>query len=193
MKKSLVLAVILPVVFVASANAQVTLYKGIKSGMSESELTAYLASDPDFTYEKITDDLDYYKITISGKLYFFRSGFNKYSELYFVDFISGANYPSVSDAGLRANVEELAGILRERYGEPFYEGWNDLSRFSDDNESIVYMFGASPDVGCITIEENRDGTYSAAVAYEDVTREILDEDDSVAADTAATDIEDYIF
>lgn len=193
MKRKLLLAVILPVVFVASANAQVTLYKGIKSGMSESELTAYLASDPDFTYEKITDDLDYYKITLSGKLYFFRSGFNKYAELYLIDFISDASYPSVSDTGLRAHVEELAGILRERYGEPFFEGWNDLSRFSDDNESIVYLFGASPDVGCITIEQNSDGTYSAAVAYEDVTRELLDDEDSVAVDSAAADDEDYIF
>lgn len=192
MKKSLVLAVLLPVAFMLSANAQVWLYKGIKSGMSEAELIEYLGSDPDFTHE-YSGDLEFYEITISGKLYYMRRDFNRYSELYVIDFIADAGYPSMYDKDLRAHVDELVALLTERYGAPFYEGWDDQTELSDGNDKILYMFGTSPDIGCIKVEKNSDGTWSAVLIFEDVSRELLEEESPVAADTTDDDDDDYIF
>jgi hypothetical protein len=193
MKKNIFLVLLFFMAGTASMNAQITLYKGIKSGLYETGLKEYLSSSSDFTYELFNNDFEYYTTTILDKLYILRPGYNKYSELYVIDFVSDSCYSSVYNANLKANVMELVDLMQQRFGEPVYDGWSELTSLEDNTQKIIYLFGSNPDIGGIRIEKNFDGTYSVVLAFEDMSLELLDENssDSTEDSTSSDDSDDY--
>jgi|WetSurMetagenome_2_1015567.scaffolds.fasta_scaffold11453_3 hypothetical protein len=186
MKKNITLSLLLLAACTVSLNAQITLYKGIVSGQSESDLKAYLSASPGFTYEVFNGDFEYYTTNILGKLYIVRPDYNKYSELYIVDFVSDSCYSSVYNANLKDNVMELVALMRDRFGEPVYDGWSELTELADNTQKIIYLFGSDPDIGGIRIEKNFDDTYSVVLAFEDMSLEQLDDNTSATTEDSTS-------
>jgi len=182
MKKNIVLVLLLFMAGTVSLNAQITLYKGIKSGWYESGLKEFLNSSPDFTSENYNNEFDYYTTTINGKLYIFRPGYNKYSELYVIDFVSDSTYTSLYDENLRSNVREFYYMLQERYGDPVYDKWSEVTYMENSSQRLIYIFGSEPDMGGIKIERGYDGSYSVILSFEDMSKELLDDDTSDGGD-----------
>jgi hypothetical protein len=197
MKKNITLALLLLVACTVSLNAQITLYKGIVSGQSESDLKTYLSARPDFTFNLFSGDFDYYTTNILEKLYILRPGYNKYSELYMIDFVSDSCYSSVYNANLKDNVMELVELMRNRFGAPVYDGWSELTDLTDNTQKVIYLFGSDPDIGGISIEKNFDDTYSVVLAFEDLSLEQLDDntssttEDSTSGDDSDSDDDWY--
>jgi len=172
---------------------QITLYKGIRSGLSGSELNDFLSSSQDFNKENLAGDMNYYTTTILGRPYILREGYNKYSELYVIDFISDSSYSSLNDENLRANVLELYHMLQGRYGDPVYDKWSELTYLDYDSQETIYIFGTSPDVGGIKIEREFGDSYSVILSFEDMSKELLDDSTSTSDDSDDYDDSDDWF
>jgi len=168
---------------------QITLYKGIRSGQYESQLNSFLSSTQGFSKEDLFGGFEFYTTTILGKKYLLRPGYNKYSELYIIDFISDSSYTSLYDEGFRANIRELYYLLQGRYGDPLFDKLSELTYMENNGQKVIYLFGSDPDIGGIAIERGYDGTYSVVLSFEDLSKELLN--DSTGTTDDSDDSDDY--
>jgi hypothetical protein len=183
MKKYLFFILLFLISCTLPLNAQVTLFKGIRSGLNQNGLYRFLYNNLDFTFHKGAGGI-YYTTSIYGKDYSLRAGYNIYGELYVVDFISDLCYESVYSPALEGNLKEVLSMMTGRYGKPGYDGWNDLSELSDNSEKIIYLFGRGREAAAIKLEKNDDGTCSVVVAFEDVALEEITDETQAGSDSS---------
>lgn len=123
MKKLIIVVLIMIPILI---QAQTHLFKGIKSGMSESQYVNYLNTQEDFTYYKKT----FYEVEISSKKYLTGASFNSKDQLWGLALFSYNNYEWFDyDVNIKPMLLDIYTLLQAKYGNPdkdTYYGWTEI-------------------------------------------------------------------
>lgn len=135
-----------------TVNAQEYLFKGIKSGMSESQYTAFLDTQESFDWYKEA----VYFCKIENRLYLVLPIFNKYDKLWGLSISCSENFEWFDyDPNCIKIMEELYTLLKTKYGEPDYnkkKSWSDIPK--NGNVIIVEWKYGTLDIGINASETN---------------------------------------
>jgi hypothetical protein len=163
MKKLFSLFFLFAITMIA-VNAQTNLFKGITSGMSESELISHCQNHEDFTKSSYPD---LFFTEIGGRTYIVSSYFNKTNELNFISFSSMDSYEWFDyDPNVKENAEELFTLLSVKYGDPIFNKWISWTEIPDGKLKGVCTFKKETISSFIYVEENS-GKYSIRLIVAD--------------------------
>ena len=102
----------------ALTQAQSNLFKGIKSGMSETKYLSHCKAHPDMEYVE-NNGFEYFLTTIEGREYLFAAYFNKKNKLQGISFLCSNTYEWMDyDVNVMENALELFVLLEARYVTP---------------------------------------------------------------------------
>lgn len=152
------------------------LYKGIYSGMSESEYNTYCRSTDGFVEIKNS----VYETNIEGREYDMIPLFNKEKKLYFLSFLSQDKFEWIDyDVNIRENAVELFTIMEAKYGEPIINEWKSWSEIPQGKSKLVCFF----EKGLLNIGinvANEDDKYLVSLSFYD--RYYRDKEDNKSSD-----------
>lgn len=154
--KKIVLSLLL-VLFMVTINAQSSLYKGITSGMTETQFNNYIDSNSDFSW---TDSKSFVKVYIKNKLYLVSSVYNKAGKLNAILFFAMDRYEWYDyDVNVQNNAIELFNLLQVSYGDPVYDSWVSWTAIPDEDSKIVCVFTKGSVNATILAAESNDKYY----------------------------------
>lgn len=153
MKLKLIFASILMLATMA-LSAQSNLYKGIKSGMTQSEFTTYINSHPDFEW---VSSAEMYKLTIKGRPFAMSAEFNDKGKLNALFFYGLSRYEWYDyDANVKPQAVELFTLLQVSYGNPILDEWPSWPNIPDGGSLIACAFTKGSVYASILVAESSD-------------------------------------
>ena len=156
---NLMIGILMILIFATSiaSNAQTQLFKGMKSGMTKTEVSSYVSSNDDFsTFE----DAESFTTIIEGRKYFVVPLFNSSNKLKALYFSSYDTYEWMYyDPNVKENAVELFTILSVKYGEPTFNEWADWTDIPDGKSIPVCGFERGTVHANLYVEEDSDEYY----------------------------------
>jgi hypothetical protein len=166
MKKGLSLLFMFFMLSTVYLNAQIAMFKGISSGITETELTANLRSNAEFTFQQVSADESYFQTVISGRTYVLSYAFNEKGLLNMIIFSSSDKYDTLNYGKVLENGKEIYALLYARYGEPYYGDWINWTSVGG-GQTEAYYFGPDPDVAQIFVACDAPGTFFIRLVFKD--------------------------
>lgn len=137
-------------------NAQSNLFKGITSGMSETEFYTHCEQHPDMEIV-VSDGYQFIKTVIEGRYYIMFNHQNSKNQLMSVEFWCADTYTWLDyDPNIISIAVELFNLLEVKYGEPVYDSWLDWTEIPDGKNSVVVRFEKNNLVAMISVAEDND-------------------------------------
>jgi len=151
----------------ALTQAQSNLFKGIKSGMSETKYLSHCKAHPDMEYVE-NNGFEYFLTTIEGREYLFAAYFNKKNKLQGISFLCSNTYEWMDyDVNVMENALELFVLLEARYGDPTFDEWVSWTEIPKGKEHVVASFEKGTINSFIMVKEDR-GEYSISLVVGDI-------------------------
>lgn len=153
-------------IFIASTlitlNAQIDIFRGIKSGMSENEYYFYCKQSPDFIVIK-RGDIKKVITLIEDKEYILLSDIDSTDQLTAIGFMSLHGYNKTDfNSTFKENVSELYSFLYRKYGAPKYS--IDLNKWIEEKDisksgKIIFTFTKDNIYAVLSINKNKNKYY----------------------------------
>jgi|MTBAKSStandDraft_1061840.scaffolds.fasta_scaffold74812_1 hypothetical protein len=132
-KQVLLFALLFSFITVTNSQTQTPLFKGIKSGMSPEEFTAYVSNNPEMELKIDSDNHLWAKTSFSGKEYFIGPNFSK-NKLKSIQFFSFTHYKQTDYDPDILKKGEFYPWLKAEYGEPEVETWTDWEDLTEKDK-----------------------------------------------------------
>lgn len=146
-----------------SVNSQAPLYKGITSGMTETEFNKYINSQTEL---KWTDKKEFVEVYIKDRLYVFMPDFNKEGKLSMLLFFSMDRYEWYDYDKVEKNAIELFRLLSVSYGNPTYDQWPLWTEIIDEEPTITCVFLKESVGASIVVSKRSDLFYVSLIVMD---------------------------
>jgi len=144
-------------------NAQQPLYRDITSGMTKTEFTKYVNSQPDL---KWTNNKEFVEVTIKERQYVFSPDFNKNGKLHMLLFFSLDLYEWFDYDKVEKNAIELFRLLSVSYGNPTYDQWPLWTEIIDEEPTITCVFLKESVGASIVVSKRSDLFYVSLIVMD---------------------------